>query len=144
MLTFGNRLKQLRTEKELTQSQLSTILETAKSNISKYESDNIEPNLATLNRLSRYFNVSTDFLLGIESKSTPSKNNDSDPQLSSQEKRLIDIYRSLNDDSRIIALSKLLELSREEALVAAKEERYLDSRGKSLPSSGTGGDVRIG
>lgn len=64
-MSFGKRLKMLRTEKDVTQLQLSEILETAKSNISKYEADTIEPNITMLGQLSKYFNVSTDYLLDI-------------------------------------------------------------------------------
>lgn len=64
-MSFGKRLKQLRTDKEITQLQLSEILGTAKSNISKYEAGTIEPNISILCKLGQYFNVSTDYLLGI-------------------------------------------------------------------------------
>lgn len=63
-MSFGKRLKKLRTDKEITQIQLSEILDTAKSNISKYEADTIEPNLSMLCKLAKYFNVSVDYLLG--------------------------------------------------------------------------------
>lgn len=64
-MSFGKRLKKLRTDKEITQLQLSKILDTAKSNISKYEADIIEPNMSMICKLSKYFNVATDYLLGI-------------------------------------------------------------------------------
>lgn len=65
-MIFGKRLKKLRTDNNITQLRLSEILGTAKSNISKYESDTIEPNLAMLSQLSELFHVSVDYLLGIE------------------------------------------------------------------------------
>lgn len=71
-MTFGKRLKKLRTDRGITQLQLSEILGTAKSNISKYESDTIEPNFTMLAQLSDLFNVSADYLLGISD--TPSIN----------------------------------------------------------------------
>ncbi len=63
-MTFGKQLKKLRTDNNITQLQLSEILGTAKSNISKYESDTIEPNLTVLSQLSRLFHVPVDYLLG--------------------------------------------------------------------------------
>lgn len=70
-MSFGKRLRQLRLDKEITQLQLSGILDTAKSNISKYEADTIEPNISMLRKLGEYFNVSVDYLLGITDMSSP-------------------------------------------------------------------------
>lgn len=70
-MSFGKRLKQLRSDKGLTQLQLSEILDTAKSNISKYEADTIEPNISMLRKLGKYFNVSIDYLLGITETKSP-------------------------------------------------------------------------
>lgn len=63
-MTFGAKLRALRQEHELTQDQLAKKLDTSKSNISKYESDSIEPNMRTLVLIATYFNVSIDYLLG--------------------------------------------------------------------------------
>lgn len=70
-MSFGKRLKKLRSDKELTQLQLSEILDTAKSNISKYEADIIEPNIAMLGKLAKYFDVSIDYLLGLTDVKLP-------------------------------------------------------------------------
>lgn len=66
-MEFGNRLKKLRTEHHLTQLELSEILGTSKSNISKYEAGSVEPNLETLVKISKYFSISIDYLIGDNS-----------------------------------------------------------------------------
>lgn len=63
-MDFGRILKQLRMEKGLTQHELAKILDVSKSNISKYEAGNVEPNMSILIRISEYFDVSLDHLLG--------------------------------------------------------------------------------
>lgn len=65
-MNFGIRLKELRTQKKLTQLQMAEILATSKSNISKYEAGSVEPNLETLVKISRYFDVPVDYLLKNE------------------------------------------------------------------------------
>lgn len=72
-MTFGQKLKYLRTEKNLTQTQLANLLKLSKANISKYESDSVEPNLETLTMISKIFDVSLDYLLSMDStkKSDP-------------------------------------------------------------------------
>lgn len=54
----------------------------------------------------------------------------------SDEERLVSIFHSLSQDDRTILLGKALDLKRSSV---AADEKYLDSQGKSSPSSGTGG-----
>ena len=56
----------LRAEKSLSQVQLAEEFGVDKSTIAKYETGERSPDLETLVRLARFFNVSTDFLLGLE------------------------------------------------------------------------------
>lgn len=68
-MDFGIRFKELRNSRNLTQLQMAEILETSKSNISKYEAGSVEPNLYTLLKISRYFGVSVDYMLGNDNYS---------------------------------------------------------------------------
>lgn len=63
-MTFGQRLRILRNDSKLTQEQLAKKLDVTKSNISKYESDSLEPNIRVLKLLSSIFNVSVDCMIG--------------------------------------------------------------------------------
>lgn len=63
---LGDNLRNLREVKGLTQKQMSEILGVSKSNVSKYESNDVEPNIETLKRYAAHFNVSTDYLLGLK------------------------------------------------------------------------------
>lgn len=65
-MTFGKKLKELRLENNLTQTQLGQLLNVSKANISKYENNQLEPNLDTLNKISEEFNVSIDYLIGTD------------------------------------------------------------------------------
>lgn len=62
--TFGERLKELRLENELTQLELAKKLFISKSSICKYEKDNNFPEASLLQKIADYFNVSVDYLLG--------------------------------------------------------------------------------
>ncbi len=68
MLEFGSRLKGLRVSKGLTQDQLALRLGVTKSIISAYESGTRYPSLEMLVKLSKSFNVSSDYLLGLNKK----------------------------------------------------------------------------
>lgn len=61
---FCERLKVLRTARQLSQQQVAEALGTTKQTISRWESGEREPNLASLYALAVYYEVSTDYLLG--------------------------------------------------------------------------------
>lgn len=64
-MDFNLRLKQLRQKNRLTQSELAEILDLKPTAISNYESKRNEPSFAKLIALSKYFDVSCDYLLGM-------------------------------------------------------------------------------
>lgn len=69
MVDFGNRLKTLRLQHNFTQSELAEKLSLTKSVISAYETGLRLPSYDVLIAISRVFRVTTDFLLGVDSKS---------------------------------------------------------------------------
>ena len=91
------------------------------------------PHISVFAQIVEHFLVSSDFLLN-KTGSTLTVQED--------EEELLRSYRALNSKSKTMALSRIYELEREESLVAAKN-RFLDSEGKFLPSSGTGGDTIV-
>lgn len=58
------RLRQLRAAKGLTQGDLARIAHVGQSTISNWESGRTEPDYDSLREISRYFNVSADYLIG--------------------------------------------------------------------------------
>jgi transcriptional regulator with XRE-family HTH domain len=67
---FGVILKATRLEKGLSQSKLGALVGLSKAVISKYENAVSYPPYNVLIRLASVFNVSTDYLLGVEKKKT--------------------------------------------------------------------------
>ena len=63
---LAEKIKELRKELGLTQHQLAQKLNVDRSTIAKYETDKIEPSIAMLITLVHFFNVSADYLLGLE------------------------------------------------------------------------------
>ncbi|ABR48765.1 helix-turn-helix domain protein [Alkaliphilus metalliredigens QYMF] len=58
------RIRELRQELGMTQEELGRKINQTKSNVSKYETGTLEPNIQTLNLLSDIFDVSIDYLVG--------------------------------------------------------------------------------
>lgn len=67
---FGSILKCLRKGRGMTQSELGGKVGLSKAVISKYETGLGYPSYDVLIRISQFFGVSTDYLLGVESSKT--------------------------------------------------------------------------
>jgi transcriptional regulator with XRE-family HTH domain len=74
MCTFGERLKLLRTEKELTQEQLAEKFGMKKSRISQYELNKRQADDDLKKLFADYFDVSLDYLLGQSDIRNPYEN----------------------------------------------------------------------
>lgn len=69
-MSFGRKLKMLREEHNMLQSELAKLLNLGASSISMYEKDERDPDTDTLKRIAEIFNVSTDYLLGLNEERT--------------------------------------------------------------------------
>lgn len=63
---FGEKLKELRSEKGLTQKQLADEIGSAQSAIAYWEANKQEPTISALKKLCKFFEVSADYLLDLE------------------------------------------------------------------------------
>lgn len=89
MVTFAERLKEERIKRGLTQTELAKALYLGQTSVSKYESGKQIPEMPTLQKISEFFSISIDYLLG----KTDIKNIMSDNKL----KKLI-IQPNINDN----------------------------------------------
>ncbi len=64
-IQFGKHLKELRTEKNISQVQLAEAIGVSKGIISLWENDLREPTLGSLLSLATFFEVSLDELVGL-------------------------------------------------------------------------------
>ena len=66
MNAFGEKIKELRTEKGLTQKQLALLLHTTDDSIYSWEKESCQPSIETLKKLCEIFGVSADYLWGFD------------------------------------------------------------------------------
>lgn len=67
-MTFAEKLTKLRTKKGLTIKALAAALDLNEDLMAKWEKNQGEPSLTQLALLAKFFNVSSDYLLGMETK----------------------------------------------------------------------------
>ncbi len=91
-----NRIKDLRNSLGLTQKNIADKLGCNQTAVGKYEREELEPNIEVLCKLADIFNCSIDYIVCREDDFgfiTSASNS----ELSHQEERLIQIYRTLSD-----------------------------------------------
>lgn len=67
-INVGEKIKELRTAKSLTQAELAEKIGVTTSAVSSYEVSARQPSYDVLVKVSRLFNVTTDYLLGVTDK----------------------------------------------------------------------------
>ena len=105
----GERLRELRKSKDLTQAQVADGINCTPAAYNRYETGERQPSMETLAKLAEYFGVSIDYLYGRAPLS--------DSALSDYEKELITKLRSLPESVREDAMDFLdMKLSKKRAL----------------------------
>jgi len=65
MLKFSTRLRELRKDKNMTQKQLADVFKVHYTTVKDWENRGKQPSYETLMELAKFFDVTTDYLLGI-------------------------------------------------------------------------------
>ena len=102
------KLRELRLDSEKTQAELALFLGTSRQVYANYENGINEPSLDTLARLADFFECSIDYLLGREDDFGNVHVQGTAPQLTADEKELLDIFRSLRREYKV----QILEYTR--------------------------------
>ena len=101
------QLQKLRKSKNLTQEEISDIIGVKLSTYQKYERDVISPPYDTLIKIAKYYNVSTDYLLGLQEQPNPLAM----LNISVNDKKFIEIYSELPDTHKQIFIDTMIKLS---------------------------------
>lgn len=106
MAVFGDRLRLLRENRKITQIRLSTHLGVSQEAISAYERKESMPNIDILIGIAKYFNVSVDYLLGLDNtkKHLPEK------ELDEFEISLINLYKKLKHSDQELLIKLLSQI----------------------------------
>lgn len=78
---IGERIKELRKSKKMSQSELGKFIGVSQTTVTAWENGRAEPSSSYVAKLATFFNVSTDYLLGRDSKEDDLKTADKNVQL---------------------------------------------------------------
>lgn len=65
-MTYKERIKELRTERNISQMQLAIGLNVSQSAVAKWELGKTEPTASALIKMAKFFGETTDYILGLE------------------------------------------------------------------------------
>lgn len=115
-----NRIKQLRLEKNILQSELADILKVRQNTISHWETGRNEPDKQALLAMSKYFDVSIDYILGnSDLKKAPTQD---------EIDALTDVQKEI-----IALMDKMSPEQQDELLRQAEYQLWLQLKNKSEP-----------
>lgn len=92
---FGETLRKLRHNRNLTQKELGSMVGLSKAVVSKYENSMGYPTFDVLVRIAKYFGVTTDYLLGISTSKTLDVSGLTDSQINAVQ-QLISEFQQAN------------------------------------------------
>lgn len=102
-MKFGDILRELLEERDITQKQLACELCLSVSTIGNYVNNQREPDYAILKRMADYFRVTTDFLLGHTADAAC---------ITHAEYRLLQFYRSIDPSAQAALIDQAAALAK--------------------------------
>ena len=101
LLSLADRIKSLRESAGLTQAEIARILGISRSGVNAWEMGISIPSTQCVVELANFFNVSTDYILGVSSSSAISVEGLSDREVASV-LEIIECYRAKNSSAENI------------------------------------------
>lgn len=135
MSSLGNRIKFLREQKNINQSEFAKILGIANSTLSQYETGQRIPSDEIKLKIANYFKVTIDYLLGNSSESTTIESENQDISLiMTNLKEKLKNYEGVMFDGEILdeTTAKLLleALEHQEKIIKEINKKYIPKKYK--------------
>lgn len=133
---FREKIRNLMKEQAITEDDFMRLTGFDKVTKDTYLYGDRIPTIEDLIKIAGVLKVSTDYLLDVSQRK----------RLSLEEEMLLQAFARCDEECKKYLLAKAQVLSVEglSAVAATDRGKYLDNLGKSLPSSGTEGDTKVG
>ena len=120
-MEFGDRIKSMRIDRAMTQKELGKYLGVTELSVRCWENGTKNPSMSAIMSLSELFNVSTDYLLGMQTGDA-----DDNPFLNQRERSLLINYRLLDVYGRR-AVDTICEIEKDRMETISKQHLVHDS-----------------
>lgn len=113
---IDKRLKTLRNQSHKSQQDVCQAINIEQSTLANYENGKRIPKIDILIKIAQYYNVTTDYLLGIQEENTIHQLSSLNP-ITTRERQLVETFRQLDDDYKDIAIGEIKRLLKEQHLI---------------------------
>ena len=135
-MAFNDRLKESRTNSNLTQEQLAEKLGIAKSTLSGYESGNREPSIATVAKILDILNVDANYLYQDEVEKITKI------VVDIKEREILEKYRALDSHGKeMVDFTLTKEYERSEALRETQQDNITEMQAHLMPNAAHERDI---
>jgi Predicted transcriptional regulator len=117
-MTIGDRLRELRENLGLMQITVSKKIGISNKVLSNYENNISTPDLQTLILLCNFYNVSSDYLLGLNVKEKSAES-----RVTEDEKKILNYYNRLNEENKDASKGYMINLFREQQNAGANNAK---------------------
>lgn len=122
-MSIGNVIIYLRSERNLSQQRLADLIGVSQSTIAQIEKNRNEATASTIRKLANFFQVSADYLLGLEDDFGVRPADTMGDTYSSEEREIISKYRRLPD--------KIKKLVRDQLEIYGERSELLPNKNKN-------------
>jgi len=105
-MTMGDRLKELRIQRSLSQEAVARTIGITRSAYSHYEINNRQPVYETLSKLAAFFQVSTDFIIDGDRRTI-------EPSVTAETQEILRLLSSMDQDKRKESIHKMMNIIKE-------------------------------
>lgn len=113
--SMGSRLKRLRTDRGLTQSEVSEATGVDRPHLSRMERDQKGVSIDSLCALADFYNASVDYITRGTGAPFPGADKSCQPPYTPEEFAMIELWREMNEDQRRTMISLMTQLVRTNA-----------------------------
>lgn len=99
-MKIGDLIRELRKFNNLSQQTVADKINISRSVLSQYENNLVEPTAYVVAKLAEFFDVSADYLLGLEDETGARAAAPITPSSDPDEQKLVNVYRTLDDDTK--------------------------------------------
>lgn len=119
-MNIGLIIAELLEKNDISQKEFSTALNVSKSTVSMWKHQNRNPDIDMLIKIAQYFDVSTDYLLGLSTNysKNASANAEKEDVLDEKSKNLMAAFSQLTEDNKDIAIGEVKKLLKDQRLEA--------------------------
>lgn len=109
-MKFGDNLRVLRAQKKISQKEIGELIGVTSQAISRWENNETQPDNEALLKLAKYFNVTTDYLLGATNENLKNDKSNFDNEL---DEALFSKAKDLTEEEKKAVLSVINAIKKE-------------------------------